>query len=69
MDAVAAVGRAGLDSSQEHYPAVLLGHGGVEYAQPGQLGGHGGELAEVGGEQRAGAEPVVDVLDDGPRDG
>src|SRR5579883_256455 len=66
LDAIAAVGAAGLDFAEEDHLIAGFLHGYMQIADSRQLIGEFGELVVMGCKQRAGADALVDVLDDGP---
>src|ERR1044071_2662877 len=66
LDAVTLVGAAGNDLAQENDLVVPLANGDVEVLQPGQSCGELGQFVIVSGEERFGADLVVEVFHDGP---
>ena len=66
MDAVGAVGRALLDAAQEHDLVAPLAHRDVQVLDRRQVGRDLGQLGVVGGEQRARARHLGQVLGDRP---
>ena len=68
MDAVALVRAALDDLVQEHDLVIPLPNGDVEVGEARQPAGQLGQLVVVRREQCLGTDPVVQVLDDGPRE-
>ena len=66
LDAVALVGAALDDFAQEDDLVVPFAHGDVEILHARQAAGQFGQLVVMGGEERLGADLVVQVLDDAP---
>ena len=66
FDAVALVGGAGFDGVQEDDAAGVLAHGDADVVHACEALGEQRELVVMRGEERACADAVVQMLDDGP---